>query len=481
MTIVAVYAILQFAFEIGYTKGNYASYIQSTFHENEGFATFSFMAFVIAFPLFFLRESKWSKALYGVSCLPFLTAILLSNSRAVMILVPMALFFFLLAAWFKDRSIFHRKKVEISTVLISIPLIVALIAAFSPYTWKKITRLTNDIELLNEQSVEEQKAIDRENLAAAREKGGSLTLVARMKLWRSAASMLTDSWGAGMGAGAYYRLTGFPRYQAISKMENAHMFWLQLMAELGVFMLIVVLGFLIIPLYLGWSENASGSQRWLAIALFAYWFCNIVGQSLTQNEILWLFALMAGIAFRGAILNRPTMFTELFMTRKIAVASLAILLGLQTTVWAINAQIPLELGFQKIHSESYGHAFDEMGHRYQQVGSAVTETHYVPHDDTVLEFRVRAASPDVTLDNPLRIKALLLDPYNRIISTASVDLTGSQNIQSVYLPIKDMANQSATTILTVDQVEWRGNLLKSDERQLVGFHYYGSRWASEHH
>jgi hypothetical protein len=112
--ITAIYAVLQFAFEIGFSRGRVSNYIQSTFHENEGFATFNLLGFVIAFPFFFLNNNIWKKFFLGISSLFFLTAIALSNSRAIMLLAILALVIYPIVVLLRDRSFFFEKRARFS-------------------------------------------------------------------------------------------------------------------------------------------------------------------------------------------------------------------------------------------------------------------------------------------------------------------------------------------------------------------------------
>ncbi len=477
MALVAAYGLGQFIFEIGYAKSSFSRYIQSTFHDNDSFASFNLMSLMMALPLVFVCKSFKQKFIYGACSILFFIAIFLSNSRAVMVLSVGLLISFLIIVWIKDRNILWRKRKELIIFACFLLAMFTLIALESPATLNKLSRLTADFELIEDPSFYSEKTIDSSDKLVAREKGGNLSLVARVKLWQNAFLMLGDSWGAGMGTGMYYRLTGFPRYQALSRLENAHMYWLQLVAELGLPMLCVILSILFISIYLCWTLAVGYSQQILAMAIIAFWFSNIVGQSLTQHEILWYFALLSSICF----VYSPSFRDKLkyfIPSRKNTFIIIVLVLFVQVAAWGVKIYFPMELGSPAINQDTYGYAFDSEGHRYLQVGSSINENLRVPYDDAAVEFRVSAPSITEMSNDSLKIKAVLLDEYDRIHLTVQKILTG-KGIQSVVLPIPDSADNKIEIILSVDRVNVHGNLIKSDERQLIGFHYYGYRWMTK--
>jgi hypothetical protein len=475
MALAAVYALVQFLAEVGYSKGRLPYYIQSTFHENEGFATFNLLGFMIAFPFYFLRESKIEKILYGLASLLFLAAIMLSNSRALLLLAALAILAMVLAALWVHRAFFALHKKEILAAILIVPLLVSQLFLFSPHSLKKFVRLARDVDILQDQEFNTITAVDSKANRKARERQGSLTLVARLKLWESAGTMLAESYGLGMGTGTYYRLTGFPRYQALYKMENAHLFWLQLMAELGLAMVLLVAIMLAVPGWLGFTQHTNSYQQWMCIALFAFWFCNVAGQSLTQQEIMWYTALMAGLFFVGGV---PVRLAP-WLTPKVGVGALAILLAVQAVGWGLVSMNAGDIGVIKTRNDTYGYAFDGMGHRYLRVGTVVREDKYIPWEGAVLEFRVRAVPGTVSQDQPLRIKAMFLDEYNRVVAANQLELTDASDIHSLFLPLEGYAQQHLTALLTTDRVQLTGNLLKSEQRKLIGFWYYGNRWKTQ--
>nr|HQH71494.1 hypothetical protein [bacterium] len=248
MAVAAAYAMIQAAFGIGYSKGgNPSYYIQSTFHENEAFASFCLVALVMTAIEIPLNRSLFIRIHKSLFCGLYILGILLSASRAVMILGVFFCAAALLAKIWREPVVIQRQWKWGLAALVFVSLIWASASALSPRIPDKIERLTHDLAVTKQYFTEEE----------FNQPGSSLTLVARFKLWQSAMRMLGDSLGAGMGTGTYYRLTGFPLYQAIPIMENNHFFWLQLPSELGWLGVGIAAALLIIPVWLWWSGSRA--------------------------------------------------------------------------------------------------------------------------------------------------------------------------------------------------------------------------------
>ncbi|HOL95555.1 MAG TPA: hypothetical protein PLH79_14485, partial [bacterium] len=146
MAAVVVYAIIQAAFGVGYSKGgNPAYYIQSTFHENEAFASFCLVALAMTAGQTpqgrFSLSSLFRILLSGL----YILGILLSASRAVMILgVVLGAAYLGLKVW-KEPVALRRQWQWGLAALVFVSLIWASASALSPRITDKIERLTNDL------------------------------------------------------------------------------------------------------------------------------------------------------------------------------------------------------------------------------------------------------------------------------------------------------------------------------------------------
>ncbi|MGI6455375.1 MAG: O-antigen ligase family protein [bacterium] len=478
MALVAIYAIVQVLAGIGYSKGGRPEYyVQSTFHENEGFASFCLIALTLTFLLFMQVKKVTYKIILFLFCLAYLFGIALSGSRAVMLLtLALTLGGILVMLVQNPQPLYARWKAALAFVLL-IPAVWFALTVVSPRTVQKIERLALDYEVVNAK-LQQDELLQESGMRGVEIRGGSLTLVARIRLWNSALRMLSDSWGLGMGTGSYYRLTGFPRYQAMSIMENAHFFWLQFLAEVGLFGLLVMGAFLLIPAYLMVSAE-DVYQKVIAVALLSLWFCNIVGQSLLQHEILWWFALVAGLSLTGALPAWKWVQGFSWRAARLAVPALTVLILIQMSSWWMPANAMETLGIPRNLNDTYGYHFDNMGHRYLQVGSVLQEEIFVPTDEALLEFRVHPAGQEVSESQPLEIRANIVDSYNRIIASNIVTLTTPHLIVSLPVRIENQAEQRVRALLMSDRVDVQGNIFKSQEREQVGFHFYGYRWLWE--
>lgn len=466
MAAVVVYAIIQAAFGVGYSKGgNPAYYIQSTFHENEAFASFCLVALAMTAGQTpqgrFSLSSLFRILLSGL----YILGILLSASRAVMILgVVLGVAYLGLKVW-KEPVALRRQWQWGLAALVFVSLIWASASALSPRVTDKIERLTNDLAVTQQYFTEEDY----------KSPGSSLTLVARFKLWQAALNMFKDSFGAGMGTGTYYRLTGFPLYQAIPIMENNHFYWLQLPSELGWPALGVAGGLLMIPLWL-WS-NGSVALRGISLGLITFWFCNGVGQSLLQQEILWLFALLLGTGLAGPL---PRFLAD-GLTRLAKPAALFLLAGFmlisQGTLWALSlTEARLAgLGIQNTLSETYGYGFDDNGHRFLLAGRILREKIYMSSSPATVEFRLRSALETVRPDNPQYVKVNIVDSYNRIVAGGGVNLTSPDRIESLFVTVPGHEGEILNVLILPEKVAWQGNFLRSPSRHAAGIRYYGFR------
>lgn len=475
MSLVSIYAIVQFIAGIGYSKsGNPERYVQGTFHENESFATFCLVAFGILLITAIDHKPFFFKLIQYALCFVLLMGVILSNSRAVMLVAGFFLISLLVYAFWFQSSIIQSRWKEFSIVISLVLIAMILLPLVSNNTWKKLQRLATEYTILTEQ-IDNPAVIDRDDKREAAQREGSLSLFVRVKLWMSALKMFNDSWFSGMGSASYYRLTGFPRYRVMQQMENTHMFWLQFAAELGLVAVLVTFG---IAALIVANLVAAVNVPWM-IGLSLFFVCNIVGQSLLQNEILWLFGIIAALTLYGEIPGKITKIIPYPTVKRVGLICSGGLILFQSAVWAVSPVQSNELGIIQNKSDTYGYAFDDQGHRFLNVGSVYQEELFLSEPEQTIEFRVRAANYAVDESNPVKIQCLVVDEYNFIVASDLFEITSRDEITGLVLKVDSTLQPGRyTAVLSVDKVDWEGKLFKSDERQLVGFWYYGFRLRS---
>ncbi len=462
----ALYGVIQCAAGIGYSKwGNPAFYLQSTFHENESFASFCLVALVMVLAGMNDSLSRRQNAYYFILCLLYIMGIILSASRAIMMLGLVCAGGLLLHSPFRSSPLRWNNWKTKAALVASIPLIWFLVVSLTPHVSAKVEQLTNVLTATSEYLQEEKNSETQ---------SGSLTLVARLKLWTAAGRMFLDSWGAGMGTGSYYRMTGTPLYQAISFMENAHCYWLQMLAELGLTALLPVSALAVLPL---WIWMTSSFFHPLPLGLAVFWFCNGVGQSLLQQEILWLYALLLGAALAGP---SPRSLADGWNRQAPPVwflLPLGFLLLTQGTLWSVSLSESRLAGldYQNTHTESYGYDFDGNGHRYLKVGRILRESVDIPMPRSTIEFRLRSAFQDVSPNRPQPVRVHIVDSHHRTAASGLVNLTSPDRIESLFLTIPGHEGETLTTLILPERVVWEGNMLSSRSRQAAGLYYYGFR------
>lgn len=502
MALAVAYAVLQALAGIGFSRsGDPSYYIQSTFHENESFGSFCLVALVMVFLLNVFRTSDLAAGtlhllglnargivLWSLAGL-FVLGIIISASRAIMILtVVILLSLFLYFSSSSERGSFLSRclsKKNFIPLLLLIPLLFMIAFTVSERVPRKLRKLGRDVGTVFVTENGPHGVPSR-----------NLTFYRRIRLWREGLNMLVDSRGAGMGTGSYYRLTGFPRYDAIGFRENAHFFWLQLVSEHGIASIPVVLGLFFVPFSLwryaitrdgpgprAWThERGSRLQRssiciFLLGGLCAFWFCNVVGQSLLQQEILWLFALFIGVSAIGALPQGLGSLGRSGFSRKVVMTGLCVLVVGQAGLWASTAGRTDFLGLPSDMSETYGFAYDDDGHRYLLVGRVYQDKVVVPSSGSVLQFRVAPAKQYVSESDPLRVTCFLFNQSYELVATGFIDIVSKHGPVTLTVPVNVPKGEYLNVRLDVQKVTWEGNFLRSEERRPLGLKYYGCRWA----
>ena len=181
ISISAAYGVVQYFFEVGYVKGNYSSYIQGTFHDNESFASFNLFAFMIAFPLYFNVRDRLLKIYYGFISLLLLTSIFLSHSRSILLLSLSIVTLFFVISIFKNVDFILCKKKECFFLIATVSLVISIFYISSPVSFLNFFVYSRDIDVWSNFDFSENKPLSKNDVREATDKGGGISLAARIK------------------------------------------------------------------------------------------------------------------------------------------------------------------------------------------------------------------------------------------------------------------------------------------------------------
>jgi O-antigen ligase len=229
----------------------------------------------------------------------------------------------------------------------------------------------------------------------------------RAQFLRTTARMVADSPAYGVGVGRYFGRSGeymTPQLRDIYGNENAHNYFAQQFAELGVVGGALFVWFVVAVIHLGWAGVRASRDDIALHALLAgsaaYLVTCVTGHPLLVPEAaLPFWAAFGAVAGGAAAVPRAASGATSHAYRAVAVVVAAVLVlgvGISAAAYARASQVPPEQGF-------HGAEFDEDEKRFRwMTRRAVT---YVPPGPGILRLELQA--PDLPATGPVVAEVLM--------------------------------------------------------------------------
>ncbi|MDN3988230.1 O-antigen ligase family protein [Zwartia vadi] len=230
---------------------------------------------------YFLKDTKISRWLITAAILMGIVGLAVSKSRGSALLACM--FYLMLAGWW----LWRRDKAYV--FMATTAIFFGMGAVYIFHRWGM-----SIIPLWFIQYIESLPRLHIHNLEALNAHFGH-----RAEIYRAAIRMFESFPLMGLGLGTFYRMSGTlefsgSKFLAAINGENAHNYFLQILAETGVVGFIVFAAVIIVPVL-----RAKGSRRLLPVGtmLIAFGLGNIFAHSLLIRENFFLFAACIAVLY----------------------------------------------------------------------------------------------------------------------------------------------------------------------------------------
>jgi O-antigen ligase len=268
-----LYAGFQYFFHIGYAKSSHGRGVQGFVPDLHAFASFMIIPLFVFIGLFLVKQKPTWKLLSSAGIVLCAFAIFGSGSRFAVFAVPIVIFGFLLVLLIR--------KIKRGWLYAAVLTPVLIAGGFwglrNGYKSVDLDRIVQTIR---------QGTFDDYNRL----------FTYRLDIYRAALHMVQDYPLVGLGNGTFYRtgaIAGYSKSDYLLKVrgENAHNYFLQVLAELGVIGFVLWAWIVMRPL----GVVRSQYDRILLAMLVAIALGNIFGHSLLVREFLFLAFIILGI------------------------------------------------------------------------------------------------------------------------------------------------------------------------------------------
>ena len=325
------YGMAQFFWHIGWVKSGFGRGVNSVLPDLHSFAGFLFILFAIGYVDLTEKQNGWPKKLQGFfySALAT-TVIVMSGSRFITGILGLVVIWYLVGLvwrWFKRTRMGRGLKIGLTTVTLS--LIGCGILAMVVFFWDHQARL----QMNSFASLLDWSQFD-------------LLFSYRPQVFREALAVFAHYPLFGLGQGSFFHAAKLPDFMMSTYLvdgggENAHNYFLQVLAELGIVGFALFVGMIILAL-----KSSSENRRSKAI-IWALVGANLFDHHLLVREMMVIF--MAAVAMTLATGAMPTegkvlrFFATLRPVWKFGLISLVLLCGIAEVVRSFG-RVPLVYG-----------------------------------------------------------------------------------------------------------------------------------------
>lgn len=279
--VVSLFALIQYLFHIGVARNGFSRGVDSFFPDLHSLAGFMLIPAIGSF--LYAMESKniWIRVLCGVASIAAFATIIFAQSRFTFLIAIAAVSFILL------RKISRPKNFK-SILIYGASIIAVIMVALFGYL--KSGHLQQGLM----ESIRASETLQFEAINNA--------LSYRPELFLAALRMFSSYPLFGLGQGQFNRSSRIFEFAhsnslAASGGENAHNYFLQTLAELGLVGCILIGIFLILPLL---RNNGGKLTKVSFLAIVAIFLGNIYAHSLLEREMLVILAIFVGLYFAEA-------------------------------------------------------------------------------------------------------------------------------------------------------------------------------------